>query len=241
MKGVLLSRNPDLQIVDITHSIRPQDIRHGAIVVDDVCHRFPPRTIHVVVVDPGVGTQREVVFAKLGAQRYVAPNNGLLTLAALRTPPDLIVAVTNRLYFLPEVAPTFHGRDIMAPTAAHISLGLHPERLGPRLDSLISIPAIDAVAEPTRILGRVLQIDSFGNVVTNISAQQWSLVPTGLPVRVCCNSHEVTEIVATYGQRPPGTIVALLGSSGRLEVAEVNGNAAARLGITEDQEVTVTW
>jgi S-adenosylmethionine hydrolase len=241
MKGVLLSRNPELQLVDITHDIPPQDIRAGALVVDDVCRRFPPRTIHIVVVDPGVGTERDVVFVRTGQQRYVAPNNGVLTLAAQRLPPDQIIAVTNRLYFLPEVWPTFHGRDVMAPVAAHLSLGLQPERLGSQLSALVTLPLPIPRVEAERIVGSVLQVDSFGNVITNITTQHLVNVPATAGIRVRIRDAEVAGLVRTYGDDPPGKLVALIGSAGRLELAIVNGNASGQLRASVDDEVIVVW
>ncbi|MGE0755993.1 MAG: S-adenosyl-l-methionine hydroxide adenosyltransferase family protein [Pirellulaceae bacterium] len=241
MKGVLLTRNSDLQVVDVTHDIPPQDVRQAALVVDEVSRRFPPRTIHIVVVDPGVGTDRLIVYAKLGQQRYVAPDNGCLSLAAARTPPELLVGITNRLYFSPEVSATFHGRDIMAPVAAHLSLGLHPERLGPRLAALVQIPAVEPTVKVNLIHGQVLWIDSFGNVITNITTRHLALGPAGAPVTVGFGEHRITGIVTTYGQSTPGSLVALIGSSGRLELAVVNGNAASLLAARPDDPVHVSW
>lgn len=246
LKAVLLSRNPELNIVDVTHHIPAQDVRAGALVVDDVCRRFPPHTIHLAVVDPGVGTQRGVVFAQLGQQRYIAPDNGLLSLAARRMAPDLLISVTNRLYFLPEVTPTFQGRDIMAPVAAHLSLGLHPERLGAQLDTLVMLPGWEPVLEARRISGKVLYIDAFGNVITNLTVQHLAEAkrasPDGAPgPQVRIGGTEVSEMVLTYGEKPPGTMIALIGSNGRLELAIVNGNAAAALGVRPNDDVQLSF
>jgi S-adenosylmethionine hydrolase len=241
IKAVMLSRNPELHLVDVTHDVRPQDIRGGAVVVDDVCRRFPPRTIHIAVIDPGVGTQRELVFARIGQHDYLAPDNGLLTLAARRENPDLVIAITNRLYFLPEVSPTFHGRDILAPVAAHLSLGLHPERLGRRIEALVMLPVREPTVAPRQITGAVVQIDPFGNIITDITELLLPVAAEAPGLQVRLRGAQVQGIVRTYGDRPPGTLVALVGSSGRLEIAVVNGHAAERIGACLDDEVCVAW
>ena len=128
MKGVILSINPSVTLVDLTHAIPPQDVREGALVLEDVAPYFPPGTIHVAVVDPGVGTDRAILYAEIGSQRYVAPDNGLLSRLSRNTPPSRIVRLTNPDYWLRPVSATFHGRDIMAPVAARLSLGLDPAK-----------------------------------------------------------------------------------------------------------------
>lgn len=239
MKGIILTRNPELQLVDITHDISPQDIHGGAIVLDDVSRRFPHGTIHVAVVDPGVGTERQIVFAQIGEQRFIAPDNGLLTFVVRRTKPQLIVAVTKETYFLPEVHPTFHGRDIMAPVAAHLSLGLRPQRLGDQLDSLVMLPIAEPVIEAQRITGVVLQIDRFGNLITNITTNDLMAAKLNPQIHVRCRDQEIEGLVNTYGDRVPGTLVALVGSNGRLEIALVHGSASDRLGARVGDEVVV--
>ena len=241
MKGVILSIDPAAAIVDLTHAIRPQAVRHGAIVLDDVAERFPPGTIHVAVVDPGVGTDRAIVYAQIAGQRYVAPDNGLLSRLARRTKPEKIVRLTASEYWLPEVSPTFHGRDIMAPVAARLGLGLDPDRLGPRLEKLVELDWPEPQLTPGKITGEVLAVDSFGNLVTNIDAGMLRRVPTDRPLRVAIDEHEVEGICSTYGEQPSGTLIALVGSTGRLELAVVNDNAAAMLGIRVGTPVTIVW
>lgn len=241
MKGVILSINPAVTLVDLTHDIRPQDIRHGALVLDDVTHRFPAGTIHVAVVDPGVGTDRAIVFARIGSQNYVAPDNGLLSRLAERTPPSAIFRVENSQYWLNPVSATFHGRDIMAPVAAHLSLGLDPQRLGPPGDELLGFPRPEVHVGPSRIEGAVLEIDSFGNLVTNVTAEMLAGRPTDERVCVVCDIYETWGIYRTYAERPQGMLVALVGSTGRLELALVGDNAARRLGIGIGTPVTLAW
>src|SRR4051794_1322094 len=124
MKGVLLSLCSEVRLVDITHGIHPQDVAEGAIVLADVTLLFPPGTIHIAVIDPGVGTSRRLLYAELGEQKYLLPDNGLLTLLAEHGPPRQLIAIENRAFWRPEVSATFHGRDILAPVAAHLALGI---------------------------------------------------------------------------------------------------------------------
>lgn len=241
MKGVILSINPAATIVDLTHDVRAQDIRHGAVVLDDVAELFPPGTIHVAVVDPGVGTARGLVYAEIGTQRYVAPDNGLLSLVAARTAPTRVVRLEKAEYWRQPISFTFHGRDIMAPVAAHLSLGLDPERLGSPQARLLDFawPSVRITAD--RIVGAVLEIDSFGNLVTNITAEMLENRPTDNRAWVICNIYETWGIYATYAMQPRGTLVALVGSSGRLEISVVGDNAASRLGVQIGEPVTVAW
>jgi S-adenosyl-L-methionine hydrolase (adenosine-forming) len=242
MKGVLLSANPDLSLVDISHSIEPQNIREGALLLGDACPRFPANSIHIAVVDPGVGTERRIVFARIGTQRYIAPDNGLLTLLAQQTPPSQLINVTNRKFFLPEVTATFHGRDIMASVAGHLSLGLDPQQLGDPLQSLVLLPIPKATIESRRIEGQVLFIDTFGNLITNITREELSAINQKTEaIKVILKSHTIAGLVPSYGHCLSGALVTLIGSTGRLEVAQVDGNAARLLSAAVDDVVLVDW
>ena len=241
MKGVILSINPAATIVDITHKVPPQNIREGAIVLENVAERFPQDTIHVVVVDPGVGTERPIVYARIGSHNYVAPDNGLLSRLAARTPPERIIRVTNPEYWSEEVSATFHGRDIMAPVAARLSLGLDPVELGPPVDELTEVHWPGVRQSPEKLEGMVLEIDSFGNLITNITAEMLGSRPTDERVCIVCNIYETWGIYRTYADQLPGTFIALIGSSGRLELAVVGDNAAEMLGIEVGCPVVVAW
>lgn len=241
MKGVILSINPAVTLVDITHAIPPQDVRHAAIVLDDVTGRFPPETIHVAVIDPGVGTDRAILYAQIDRQQYVAPDNGLLSRVAKRTPPERIVRLENPDYWLQPVSKTFHGRDIMAPVAAHLSLGVDAGLLGPPCQSIGQMQWLEPRLSARRIDGIVLEIDSFGNLITNITADMLAGRPTDQRACVVCSIYETYGIYSVYAQHPRGSFVALVDSSDRLELAIVGGNAAERLGITVGMPVTVGW
>jgi S-adenosylmethionine hydrolase len=241
MKGVILSINPKATIVDLTHDVRPQDVHHGALVLEDVSVRFPEGTIHVAVVDPGVGTDRAIVYARIGCQNYIAPDNGLLSRLAERTKPSRIVRLAEPKYWLQPVSSTFHGRDIMAPVAAHLSLGLDPDLLGPRAEKLLGVRWPEVRVSPDKLEGAVLEIDSFGNVITNITAEMLAGHPTDERACVVCGLYETWGIYGSYAEQPHGTLIALVGSSGRLELALVGDNAARRLDVKIGMPIVLAW
>jgi S-adenosyl-L-methionine hydrolase (adenosine-forming) len=239
MKGVILSINPAVSLVDITHAVPPQDVAQGALALMDATPRFPLGSIHVCVVDPGVGTERKIVCAEIGGRLYVAPDNGLLGHLIRGAPPTRVVLITNTLYQLPTPSMTFHGRDIMAPAAAHLSLGTDIEALGPPAGGLVQLDWPTVVVENGRIAASVITRDSFGNLITNIERGDFAAMDSRESAIVHCGGRAITGIVSTYSQQPPGTVVALFGSSGRLEIAVVNGNAAEELNVWVGDPVTV--
>jgi len=241
MKGVILSINPSVRLVDITHAIPPQDIRRGAIVLDEVTPLFPAGTLHVAVVDPSVGTDRAIVYAEIGDQRYIGPDNGLFSRLAARHEPTKIRAVADQRWFRQPVAPTFHGRDIMAPAAAQMSLGVDPDELGPPLTALATLDWPGAEKLANRIDGQVTAIDSFGNLITNITREMLAGAPTDETVAVFCDEHETRGIFRTYADQPPMTLIALIGSNDCLELAIVDDSAAAMLGAGVGAPVDVRW
>lgn len=242
IKAAILSINPQAAIVDVTHAIGPQDIRQGAFVLQEVTPRFPPESIHLAVVDPGVGSDRKIVFARIGDRGYVAPDNGLLSALTRHTPATTLIALTNRKYWLAEVSSTFHGRDIMAPVAAHLSLGLSADRLGEPIETLVELDWPEVRIQPGQIEGTVCWIDSFGNLITDIRADMLEGVPSGRWVGIHCHGHQTRGIVPTYSaDSDQAAFVALIGSSGRLELAVAGGSAAQTLGVQVGENVTVTW
>ncbi len=231
MKGVILSLQPDVRLVDISHSIPPQDVRRGAIVLAETTPWFPAGAIHLAVIDPGVGTERRIVYAELGDQRYVCPDNGLLSRLTMRERPDRVVAVENSEHWLPAVSRTFHGRDIMAPVAAAISLGVAPERLGPPVSRLVELDWPAAKLGEGEIAGAVEWIDPFGNLITNIAAgmlprESLSHENGTKASTIEIAGREIRGISTTYGDHQDKVLIALIGSSGFLEIAIVGGNAA---------------
>jgi S-adenosylmethionine hydrolase len=228
-------------LVDITHAVPPQNIRHAALVLSEVTRHFPPNTVHVAVVDPGVGTEREIVYVRFGPQQYVAPDNGLLSHLALGNRPSTIRAVTNPAYWLPTVSHTFHGRDIMAPVAARLTLGLEPEQLGPPRDRLVELAWPEVRVSARKIEGAVQAIDSFGNLITNITAAALADVPRDESLSIVCDEHETRGLFETYADQPEMTFMALIGSSGYLELAIVGESAALMLGVPVGSPVVVSW
>ncbi len=241
MKGVILSIHPKAQIVDLSHTVPAQDVRHGAIALAESAPYFPADTIHVAVVDPGVGTERRIVYARIGSQQYIAPDNGLLSRLAAAEPPSKIVSLDEPRFWLPRVSNTFHGRDIMAPVAARLSLGLSPDELGRPQQTLVPLVWREAERVANRISGEVIEVDSFGNLVTNITREQLAGVPTGESVTITCDEHVTQGIFQTYSDQPPMTLIALVGSGDKLELAIVNENASMMLGVTVGATVTVAW
>ncbi len=241
MKGVILSLNPMARIVDISHSISPQNIRQGALALVDTTPLFPEETIHVAVIDPGVGSNRPIVYVEFPWGRYICPDNGLLGRLAERAQPTMIVSVEAEKYFRPTVAPTFHGRDIMAPVASHLSLGLNPQELGSPLKELKQLDWPGVIKVANRIEGEVVSIDSFGNLITNISRAMLADVPTNDRVAIYCDEHETRGIFATYSDQPSMTLMALIGSNDHLEIAIVDDSAKIMLGIEIGTTVEVSW
>ena len=210
MKGVILSINPDVQLVDLCHTIAPQQVMQGAQVLAETTTLFPADAIHVAVVDPGVGTSRAIIYAEFSTGRYVCPDNGLLGRLAVRETPSKIIRVEDTQFFRPIVSPTFHGRDIMAPVAAHLSLGIDPALLGPPHDHLRQLDWPGAEKVANRITGEVVAVDSFGNLITNITREMLTDVPTDETVSVRCEEHETHSIFTTYADQPPMTLLALI-------------------------------
>jgi S-adenosyl-L-methionine hydrolase (adenosine-forming) len=233
MKGVIAGIAPEAQVIDLTHEVPPQDVRTGAFHLLCAFPYFPAGTIHVAVVDPGVGTDRKIVAVKAGQHTFVGPDNGLLRWAVdAAGGADQCVSVEAPDVRLPAVSTTFHGRDVMAPAAAHLARGLPLDALGPVHERLIGeqFPVPTEIADSVQ--GEVLLVDRFGNCITNIRHS-----PEGC--RIAVDGHNAVP-VRTYGDARRGTIVALTGSSGFLEVSVVQGSAAAELGISRGASVHLT-
>lgn len=239
IKGVILSLQPQAVLVDITHAISPQNIRQGALVLDDVTPRFPEGSIHMAVVDPGVGTQRRLLAADINGRYYLAPDNGLLSRLAASAPAARVVALTKPEYWQSEVSATFHGRDVLAPVAAHLSLGTTLDDLGEPCEQLIQLDWPQVQVQKNRLGGEVIAIDSFGNLIANITQDMLTASGAADSAIVQCGGRTITGVADTYGRHPPGTLMALVGSSHRLEIAVVNGSAAVALRAEIGDAVTV--
>lgn len=229
MKGVIFALCRDLDLVDITHAIKPQNVREAAVVLADVAPRFPEGTIHVAVIDPGVGTARRIIYTELGSQRFVVPDNGLVSLLASSTTPRRIVAVENQRFWLPQPAATFHGRDILAPVAAQLALGADPAELGAARDELVKLDWPRPKISVRSVSGEVLYVDSFGNLITNIHAAEVQHLGSAASLRIDVGGRTIRGLVRTYGAALAGETVALVDSQGRIEIAIVEGDAAREL------------
>lgn len=239
MKGVILSLCREVDLVDISHTVGPQNIREGAVVLADATTRFPAGTIHVAVIDPGVGTNRRLLYAEIGLQRYLAPDNGLLSLLASRERPHRLRALENQAYWLRGPSHTFHGRDILAPASAHLARGVDPNDLGSPLASLHSLDWPHPRISTGMVDGAVLYLDSFGNLITNIAREEVESLGNPARLRVACAGRHIQGIISTYGAAMPQELVALFDSQGRLELAIVQGSAARGLGIGPGAPVSV--
>lgn len=223
LKGRLLRARVPFTLVDIAHDLPPHDLRATAWLVGQACVAFPPDSLHIVVVDPGVGTARRLVWARIGDQEFLCPDNGLLGRALRRAP----LAAARELLVGPGAAATFHGRDVLAPAAVRLLDGERPDALGPPLESLTSLEWPEPRETATGIEGEVIHVDAFGNLVTNLPAAFWPHVVAAGGLAV--GPHEVTTLVRTYGDAARGSAVALVGSQGFIEAAVVEGSAADRL------------
>lgn len=230
MKGVILGIAPGVSIVDVTHEIPPQDVRRGAFLLDDL-HRagvFCAGTVHVAVVDPGVGSERSLVAVAADDQFYIAPDNGLLTLILDRASTTDIISLSKQQFQRSAVSSTFHGRDVMAPAAAHLARGLPFRELGTRYErEPVRLSNLHPVILPRQIEGSIAWVDRFGNLVTNINVDLLSEIPSDR-LRLTCDRRKLVGLKRFYAEVPAGEPLLLIGSSGRLEIA-VNGGSAAHL------------
>lgn len=227
MKGVVLGLVPDARIVDVSHAVAPQNIREGAFVLSSVIDSFPKGSVHLAVVDPGVGTDRRLVAVQLLGHWFVLPDNGLIAGVLMGRMPEVVREITNPAIRRAQVSATFHGRDILAPAAAFLLGGGSAGDLGPIRESLIDLPDFLASPKPDGYLGEVLFRDPFGNLITNIRAEQVEGDPRGWIFEIA--GRQVIGLVRTYGEHPSGKLVALVGSSSWVEIAVVNGDAARTL------------
>jgi S-adenosyl-L-methionine hydrolase (adenosine-forming) len=234
MKGVIAAIAPSFTVDDAAHDIQPGDIHAAAWALATYAFHYPAGSVHVVVVDPGVGSERRALAARIDGRYFVAPDNGLLTRALQRAAAPHVVAIGSSALLRASVSRTFHGRDIFAPTAAHIACGTALEALGPAIDDPVLLSLPDPSVAAGAVSGEVVHVDRFGNLITNIPEE---LAGAGLAVHVA--AQEVRR-VATYAEGAPGEVVALIGSAGVLEVAVRDGSAAAVLGAARGAAVLLS-
>jgi len=240
MKGVILRYAPMAHIVDLSHNIAPQNISEAALILYRSAPYFPGGSIHVVVVDPGVGTDRRPIAAQLGDQYFVGPDNGVITSLLDHTESKgfltQFVHLNNPDYWLPQVSAVFHGRDIFSPVAGHLAAGVEINKLGTSISSPDRLSFSQPVRTEYGLSGEVIHIDHFGNISSNIRREHLGDL---IPLKVKLRNTEVNHWVRTFGMRPTGDLVALYGSTDNLIISVVNGNAAERMAIKLGDRVDV--
>jgi len=236
MKGVMLSLAPDVRLVDITHEVESHDVVGAALVLEAAVPFFPPGTVHLAVVDPGVGTARRGLVVTTDSGAFVAPDNGLLTPVLARGAWRAFELKAPELR-LPRISRTFHGRDVFAPAAAHLARGVPPEHFGPPTLDPVRLPWPEVHAVGGAVAGAVVHVDRFGNLITSIAADAVERLGEHASIHIA-GRH--LPLVGTYADLPRGGAGALIGSSNRLEVAVREGNAAAVLGARRGTPVAVS-
>jgi S-adenosylmethionine hydrolase len=240
MKGVIWGICPSAQIADISHQVAPQNVLEGALVLGRAFPFFPPGTVHLGVVDPGVGTARRPIAARIGDHLFVGPDNGIFTLAYEKADkerwPARIVQLTRTSHFLPKISATFQGRDIFAPVAARLAAGMSLDEFGPTLDDPRRLVLPEAERIPGGWKAHIIGIDSFGNLSTNLPVD---ILRAGFDVRVRLGRQEVQGLSRSYAEGRPRQLIALADSAGMLELAVVNGSAAAMTGARVGDELEV--
>ena len=232
LKGVMLGIAPQISIMDVTHDIEPHNVLHGAFVLRQVWSWYPPGTIHLAVVDPGVGSERRIIVGKYGGRYVVAPNNGLVTLVHRELSVQAVHVVEDPRFYLSRPSATFHGRDMMAPVAAHLARGVDVGEFGPVADS-VEMLSVEHVAESSgdSIRGRVLHVDRFGTLITNIRMEQLAALSERVEaVSVLVNGTSIGPVRSTFCDVPAGDPLALIGGASLLEIAVNQGSAAERFG-----------
>jgi len=243
MKGVIYSINPLAKITEITNSVQSFDVLDGALAISQAYHYFPKDTVHLVVVDPGVGGPRRPIIASIGQYTFVAPDNGVLSLVFEREERVTVRHVTSEYYFHHPVSNTFHGRDVFAPVAAYLSKGVDSSKFGEEISDYVRFvaPKPKAIAANSW-KGIVLKTDKFGNLITNITPKDIPQIfdgPTNA-FKLTVGKVEITKLRSNYAEGAPGEIFAILGSTGFLEISTNKGSASRMAGVDKGGEVAIS-
>ncbi|MCZ2078255.1 MAG: SAM-dependent chlorinase/fluorinase [Bryobacteraceae bacterium] len=229
MKGVLLSIAPQAQLVDITHNLNPFEISEGAFVIGQAYRYFPKNTVHLVVIDPGVGTARRPILVQAGGQFFVAPDNGVLSMVYSREKPK-VRAVTADKFFLKPVSHTFHGRDVFSPVAAHTARGTPPAAFGKLIKDYLRLDLETPSRTGKRVwTGTILKIDHFGNLITNFRMEEFEDIQTRR-FEMAVGTRRLWRLANTYAEVEPGELVLIAGSAGFIEICANQASAAKLLG-----------
>ena len=240
MKGVILGINPQCTLIDITHNVNPHDIQEGAFLLTRTYSYFPKGTIHLSVVDPGVGGARKALLLVTQNYFFVGPDNGLFTLVAQREKVKQVMALTQKKYFLSKISSTFHGRDIFAPVAARLSLGIKPNVFGYEVSSLKRLQFGKPVIKEGKLLGEILHIDTFGNLVTNIDEGTLLRFTKNRSVIIRAKGEIIHGLKKGYWESKKGEPMALWGSGGFLEIAIREGNAQKMLRVKRGYPIQIS-
>jgi S-adenosyl-L-methionine hydrolase (adenosine-forming) len=238
MKGVIAGINPAAQVIDLTHGIPPQDIMAAALALRHSIKYFPLGTIHVVVVDPGVGGARRPLLIEMAGNYFIGPDNGVLSLALNEGRPEKIIELTNAKYHLKAPAATFHGRDIFAPVAAHLSSGVPPDQFGDSLSSFVKLGIPQVTREQKLLTGEIIYADHYGNLFTNISAHDLRGLSDKEPT-ITVGSVTLHGLIPSYDSVAVNQVGALINSWGVLEIAVNQGSAAQKCRAKVGDKVTV--
>jgi len=244
MHGVVLNIEPQIRIVDICHAVASYDVLDGAWTIAQAYRFFPPRTTHVVVLDPGVGSERRPILAETENHVFVAPDNGVLSMIEAREPKFTVRHITSDRYFLTPVSQTFHGRDVFAAVAGWLSKGIEPAEFGPEITDYVRLPlpAVERIGDNS-LRGVVLKVDKFGNLITNIGEQEVpelfaSPVPT---LNILISGETITRLCRSYTEGAEGEYFAIVGSSGYLEIAARQASAAEKLAAGAGSPVGIVF
>jgi S-adenosylmethionine hydrolase len=240
MKGVILKIVPNAEIVDICHSVQAFDILDGALALAQAYSYFPPRTVHLVVVDPGVGSARRPIIASSEEQNFVAPDNGVLSLMYAREERLSVRHITSEHYFLQPISNTFHGRDIFAPVAAYLAKGVDHEKFGEEITDFVRFNAPrPKPTDANTIRGVVLRVDRFGNLITNFALQDVPALFQQTPpaFKIVVGKREISVMRSNYAEGAPGEVFGILGSMGYLEIVANRSSAAQLVGSGKGTEV----
>lgn len=243
MKGVIHSINPDARIVDISNSVASFDVLDGALTIEQAYRYFPSETVHLVVVDPGVGSARRPILAVTTRHIFVAPDNGVLSFVFAREERLAVRHITAEHYFLQPVSQTFHGRDIFAAVAGHLSKGVEPAKFGDEITDFqrFAMPKGKEIA-PGQIKGAIIKVDKFGNLITNIRAEDVPVLigATLPPLKLTIGTQQITRLASSYSQGAPNELFCIIGSMGYLEIATNKGSAARLCQANRGTEFTLT-
>jgi S-adenosylmethionine hydrolase len=243
MKGVIYSINPTVQLVEITNSVQSFDVLDGALAISQAYSYFPKDTVHVVVVDPGVGGTRRPIVANVGQYMFVAPDNGVLSLVYEREERVSVRHITSEHYFHHPISNTFHGRDVFAPVAAYLSKGVDAEKFGEEITDFVRFLAPKPKPTAANVWKCiVLKADKFGNLITNISPRDIPQIFDGSShsFKITVGKAEITKLHSNYAEGAPGELFAVLGSSGFLEISANKSAASRAAGADKGSEVSVT-